>query len=112
MTDVKIDLYNDQTWTTRDGHTCPISELEERHARNILRFLERNAVRFEFAHSIRLVRSLPEHMGEMAEMAVMDDIEADGRDPVGWMRSTPAYVAIREHVDRLRAKWDAEEGAF
>lgn len=96
-----IDLQNTQTWTTKDGHTQRIDELDEGHARNILRFLERHAPAMEFVDSWNCVMSLPDHMGDMAEMAVMEDIERTGKDPIGWVRCQPAYLAIRKHLEEL-----------
>lgn len=90
----RIDLTNGETWTTRDDRTYRICDLEESHARNILRFLERNAAGFELMFSLNVVGALPPEMGEMAEMMIESELYESAVDPVGWIRKTPAYQAI------------------
>lgn len=81
------DLLQGDTWRDATGTVTPIAELEVRHARNILRYLERR-VEFDVVFYCAL-HDLAAQIGEEWQLVA---------DPVGYVRSLPTYVALENHV--------------
>lgn len=93
----------DQTevWVNREGEEIRVDEIDARYAANICRFLERRAVGIFFHYNLdRLVR-LPMDMGEEAERSVLDHMDEQSRDPVGWLREKPLFKAIAARKEQL-----------
>ena len=82
------DLLNSDTWRDMRGTVIPVSQLEHRHARNILGYLEKR-VRFDIAF-YEALHDLAAQIGEDGQMV---------DDPVAYVRSLPIYIAIKQHLE-------------
>lgn len=74
-------------WRSRDGKTLLVKDMDPRHARNLLRMLERNAVNLHNGY-LGIFLNAPDDVQE----------QAYAEDPREWLKTTKFYRALRKKI--------------
>lgn len=91
-------LYQSEIWIDADGHTHQIADMETRHARNVIRMLERKANHFHSAANWGYV-SGPGPSGDAACDAFNAEMDRFmDADPLEWIRSSDLVQALYERI--------------
>lgn len=91
-------LHQSEIWIDADGNTHQISDMEIRHARNVIRMLERNAERLHLQQGFSFL-SGPEPSGDMACDAFDSMMDEFGNmDALIWLRSTDLVQALYQRI--------------
>lgn len=83
-------LQQDTLWTTIDGTTIPIINMELRHARNCVNFMLRRAGSLQFYYGLAL--AMLGHPDDH-ELAIIIDQFMD-EPPAAWLMTTPLMKAL------------------
>jgi hypothetical protein len=105
--DLMVALENGDTWTTKEGKTIKIPDLEDKHLLNIINMLMARAplIKDRMFLEARRFRGLLH--GDMAGMAAdMDIEEIGGMDDIEALQSTPLYDALRKEAKKRGFKVD------
>lgn len=103
--DLMVALENSTTWTTKDGRTLKIKDLEDKHLLNIMNMLMVRAPLIKeriFLEALRFRHCINGDMAGLAadqaiqEIGDMDDIEA--------LMETPLYDALRKEAKKRGLK--------
>ncbi|MBG0818889.1 hypothetical protein [Planomonospora sp. ID82291] len=88
----------EETWTDGDGTTTPVAEMDPRHARNVLAWIERQheGIARAATAALRDVPLPPFHTHAYDEVSVSADAEAAAilADPLAWLAQTPLVQAL------------------
>lgn len=90
------DLDNDETWTTGDGETIALEDMEPRHRRNVLAWLEKRAEALKLADDLSLcsvVGPSGDAASDMFEMSVGQQFEMSAAE---WLEEQPLVIALRD----------------
>lgn len=91
-------LHQSEIWIDADGNTHQIPDMEIRHARNVIRLLERKAAQIHDAESWDYV-SGPGPSGDVACDAFEAEMERFmSADPLEWVRSTDLVQALYQRI--------------
>lgn len=96
-------LFQDREWRSGDGRVNRLKDLDPRHRRNLIAWLERRAARLKMAYEFSLATG-PQPSGEMAcdafesEQAVL--WETGDQE---WLNSTPLMIRLR----KIEAKYNS-----
>jgi len=94
--DLMVALENGKTWTTKEGKTIPINELEDKHLLNIMNMLMVRAPLIKERVVLEAIRFSSCVHGDMAQLGVEQDIERlENADDIEVLFKTPLYDALR-----------------
>lgn len=106
-------LHQTEHWRTQEGELLRVDEMRKGHLEAVLALLERRAPRLAELCSWALVAMPMPAEHTMAHELVEADVDREWahqmEDPLGWVRQTPLYRAMRERHDAM-IEWRADDG--
>jgi hypothetical protein len=103
--DLMVALENGKTWTTKEGKTIPINELEDKHLLNIMNMLMVRAPLIKERVVLEIIRFSDCVNGEMAQLAIDQEIrKLENADDIVVLYGTPLYDALRKEAKKRGLK--------
>lgn len=95
---MRNDLYQDEVWITKDGHTLRLVDMTPEHRQNLLAWIRRNSSRLKLSAELSLCTG-PEPSGDAASDCFDSMFDEVLRTPAAqWIEEQPLVVRLRELV--------------
>lgn len=97
-------LEQDKIWTTRDGRTLRLEDMDSMHRKNTVRMLEHMAVKFNMIAFTRYFCGSTPSSNTALDMFEREMNEFIRQDPLEWLREQPPVRRLRTLIEDDNAR--------